>query len=138
MLTSVVCLSIALGAAPLADAGVLVLPPVDVALPEAVSEPLPTSPEVRDPSATLTVRDARHARAEVKDASELLATTAGALVQDSGGAGQRKTLSLRGAAPNAVLVLLDGVPLAGPGAAMDLSRIPTSALERIEVLRGGG
>ncbi len=138
MLTSVVCLAITLGAAPSADAGVVALPPVDVALPEAEREPLPTSPVVRDPSATLTVRDARDARAEGKDASELLATTAGALVQDSGGAGQRKTISLRGAAPNAVLVLLDGVPLAGPGAAMDLSRIPTSALERIEVLRGGG
>ena len=137
MLTSVVCLSFALGASP-ADGGVLALPPVDVALPQLAVEPLPSSPVVRDPSATLTVRDASQARAEAKDAAELLATIAGALVQDSGGAGQRKTLSLRGAAPNAVLVLLDGVPLAGPGAAMDLSRIPTSALERIEVLRGGG
>lgn len=136
MLTSLVC-SIALAAAP-GDGGVLALPPVDVAMPEPLNEPLPSSPAVRDPSATLTTRDATEARAEAKDASELIATTPGAVVQDSGGAGQRKTLSLRGAAPNAVLVLLDGVPLSGPGAAMDLSRIPTSALERIEVLRGGG
>ncbi|MDP2274570.1 MAG: TonB-dependent receptor [Archangium sp.] len=136
MFTSVVCL-IALATTPV-DGGVLALPPVDVALPPVVNEPLPTSPVVRDPSATLTIRDATNARAEAKDASELLTTTPGAVVQDSGGAGQRKTLSLRGAAPNAVLVLLDGVPLAGPGAAMDLSRIPVSALERIEVLRGGG
>lgn len=135
MLTSVVCLLLAAGPP---DAGVMALPPVDVAMPDFASEPLPTSPVVRDPSATLTVRDATEARAEAKDASELLTSTPGAVVQDSGGAGQRKTLSLRGAAPNAVLVLLDGVPLAGPGAAMDLSRIPTSALERIEVLRGGG
>lgn len=123
-----------------ADAGVIDLPTVDVPLTPAQAEaaPLPTSPVVRDPSATLTTRDATTARAEAKDASELITTTPGAVVQDSGGAGQRKTLSLRGAAPNAVLVLLDGVPLAGPGAAMDLSRIPTSALERIEILRGGG
>jgi iron complex outermembrane receptor protein len=132
-----VCLTFALGASP-ADGGVLTLAPVDVAMPEALSEPLPSSPTVRDPSATLTVRDAIDARAEAKDAAELLTSTPGAVVQDSGGAGQRKTLSLRGAAPNAVLVLLDGVPLSGPGAAMDLSRIPTSALERLEVLRGGG
>ena len=137
MYTSVVCLSFALGAVS-TDGGVLELPPVDVAMPAMVSEPLPSSPTVRDPSATLTVRDATEARAEAKDASELISTTPGAVVQDSGGAGQRKTLSLRGAAPNAVLVLLDGVPLTGPGAAMDLSRIPTAALERIEVLRGGG
>jgi iron complex outermembrane receptor protein len=122
------------------DAGVISLPTVDVPLTpqQAEVEPLPSSPVVRDPSATLTIRDATNARAEAKDASELVTTTPGAVVQDAGGAGQRKTLSLRGAAPNAVLVLLDGVPLAGPGAAMDLSRIPTAALERIEVLRGGG
>ncbi len=120
------------------DAGVTELPVVDVPMPEALAEPLPSSPSVRDPSATLTTRDATAARAEAKDASELLSTTPGTVVQDSGGAGQRKTLSLRGAAPNAVLVLLDGVPLAGPGAAVDLSRIPVAALERIEVLRGGG
>lgn len=121
-----------------ADAGVSALPPVDVALPNVEQEALPTSPVVRDPSATLTVRDAKEARAEAKDASELVTTTPGAVVQDSGGPGQRKTLSLRGAAPNAVLVLLDGVPLTGPGAALDLARIPTAALDRLEVLRGGG
>ncbi len=116
---------------------VVELPVVEVSISDA-PEPFPTSPTVRDPSASLTVRDATHARAEAKDAAELLTTVPGAMVQDSGGAGQRKMLSLRGAAPNAVLVLLDGVPLTGPGNAMDLSRIPTAALERIEVLRGGG
>lgn len=132
-----VSLVIVLGATAL-DGGVYALPPVDVALPEVSEAPLPTSPVVRDPSATLTSRDAKDARAEAKDAAELISTTPGAVVQDSGGAGQRKTLSLRGAAPNAVLVLLDGVPLTGPGAAMDLSRIPTAALDKLEVLRGGG
>jgi iron complex outermembrane receptor protein len=129
-------LAIALGSTA-ADAGVSELPPVNVALPEAPQDPLPTSPVVRDPSATLTVRDAKDARAEAKDASELITSTPGAVVQDSGGPGQRKTISLRGAAPNAVLVLLDGVPLAGPGAAIDLARIPTAALDRLEVMRGG-
>ncbi|MFZ5442432.1 MAG: TonB-dependent receptor plug domain-containing protein [Myxococcota bacterium] len=122
------------------DAGVTALPTVDVPLEPgaAEAEPLPSSPVVRDPAAVVSTRDAKDARAEAKDAAELITTTPGTVVQDSGGAGQRKTVSLRGAAPNAVLVLLDGVPLAGSGAAMDLSRIPTSALERIELLRGAG
>jgi vitamin B12 transporter len=130
--------AIALAARPATDGGAYELPPVDVAVPPSQEDPLPSSPTVRDPSATLTTRDARGARAEAKDAAELISTTPGAIVQDSGGAGQRKTLSLRGAAPNAVLVLLDGVPLAGPGAALDLARIPTAALDKLEVLRGGG
>jgi vitamin B12 transporter len=120
-----------------ADAGVTQLPPVFVQAPaEAETAPLPTSPTVRDSTATLSTRDATNARPEAKDAAELLNTTPGVSVQDSGGAGQRKTLTLRGASSNAVLVLLDGVPLQGPGASMDLSRIPIAALEKIEVLRG--
>ena len=122
-----------------ADGGVTQLAPVVVTAPaEEDVAPLPTSPLVRDATATLSTRDATQARAEAKDASELLNTTPGVSVQDSGGAGQRKTLTLRGASANAVLVLLDGVPLHGPGASMDLSRIPVAALEKIEVLRGGG
>ncbi len=120
-----------------ADGGVTQLPPVFVIAPvEEEAAPLPTSPSVRDSTATLSTRDATNARPEAKDAAELLNTTPGVSVQDSGGAGQRKTLTLRGASSNAVLVLLDGVPLQGPGASMDLSRIPIAALGKIEVLRG--
>lgn len=113
------------------------LAPIDVPLTLEGPPVLPSSPLVRDPSATVTVREAGEARTEAKDVSELVSTTPGSYVQDSGGAGQRKTLSLRGASPNAVLVLLDGVPLANSGMATDLSRIPTAALDHLEVLRGG-
>lgn len=112
------------------------LAPVDVPLPPAAAEPSSASPARRDPTATTTVIEARRP-GEVKDAAELVTEAPGAAVQDAGGAGQRKTLSLRGAAPNGVLVLLDGVPLGGPGTSVDLSRVPAALLERLEVLRGG-
>ncbi len=111
------------------------LAPVTVPLPSSADEPTTSSPHKRDPSGVVTVLPTRPG--EAKDAADLLTTSPGAVIQDAGGAGQRKSLSLRGAAPNAVLVLLDGVPLTGPGGAVDLSRIPTAALERLEVLRGG-
>lgn len=135
----VVLFSVAvLGAPALAqDAGVVELPPVVVPLPEA-DAPSASSPAQRDPSAALTVIETKSRVGEAKDASELVAASPGAVVQDQGGAGQRKTLSLRGAAPNGVLVLLDGVPLNGPGNAVDLSRIPAAMLERLEVMRGAG
>lgn len=110
------------------------LAPVDVPLPPRQLEATPSSPLKRDPTGAITVLPIRPAQAQ--DAAAVLAESPGAVIQDSGGAGQRKTLSLRGAAPNAVLVLLDGVPLTGPGGSMDLSRIPTAALDRVEVLRG--
>ncbi|MBE2253682.1 MAG: TonB-dependent receptor, partial [Myxococcus sp.] len=90
------------------------------------------------PSATTTVIETKSREAEAKDAAELIAASPGVVLQDQGGAGQRKTLSLRGASPNAVLVLLDGVPLNGPGNAVDLSRLPVAMLERLEVMRGAG
>ncbi len=110
------------------------LAPVEVPLPPRQVEATPSSPFKRDPTGAITVLPVRPTGSQ--DAAEVLREAPGAVIQDSGGAGQRKTISLRGAAPNAVLVLLDGVPLTGPGGSMDLSRIPTAALDRLEVLRG--
>lgn len=118
------------------DAGLTALPPVVVPLPP--DTPTASSPLARDPSASITVVEMKGRVGEVKDASELVAASPGVVVSDQGGAGQRKTLSLRGAAPNAVLVLLDGVPLNGPGNAVDLSRLPAALLEKVELLRGSG
>ncbi len=113
------------------------LPPVEVPLPPV--EATPSSPTRRDPTAAVTVIDvAAREKSGPTDAATLAADAPGVTLQDAGGAGQRKSLSLRGSASNAVLVLLDGVPLASPGTAFDLSRVPTAALERIEVLRGVG
>jgi iron complex outermembrane receptor protein len=122
-----------------ADAGVLV-PVVEVLAPEVDGEgaalPPPGSLEAADPSASATVIERKDHPGEAVDAAELVLAAPGVTVQDSGGVGQRKTLSLRGAAPNATLVMLDGVPLSGPGEAFDLSRLPAALIERLEVLRG--
>jgi iron complex outermembrane receptor protein len=108
------------------------LPPVQV--PLAPLEGLLS----REPSSAVTVVDLSASTDASRDAADALRTVPGAVIREAGGAGQRQTLSLRGASPNAVLVLLDGVPLAAPSEATDLSRIPTAALARIEVLRGAG
>lgn len=117
------------------DGGVTQLPPVVVPLRD---EPVASSPTQRDPGAVITVIETVNRPGQAKDAAELVAATPGAVLQDQGGAGQRKTVSLRGVSPNGVLVLLDGVPLNGPGNAVDLSRLPVAMLERVEVLRGAG
>jgi iron complex outermembrane receptor protein len=112
------------------------LEPVDVPMPpERASAASPTR---RDPSgATTTVETKEHA-GEAKDTAALLAPTPGVTVSNSGGIGQAESISVRGASSNGVLVLLDGVPLGGPGESVDLSTLPAAALERLEVLRGAG
>ncbi|MCP3139352.1 TonB-dependent receptor plug domain-containing protein [Pyxidicoccus xibeiensis] len=99
--------------------------------------PPPESPERRDPTGAMTVIDARERAGEARDTAELLVGSVGLAVQDSGGYGQSKSLVVRGASSNGVLVFLDGIPLNGAGGMADLSQIPAALVERFEVLRGG-
>ena len=115
------------------DGGTL-LPAVWVPLPP--DEDAPASPRRRDPSgAVSTVEVGSHA-GEAKDAAELLATAPGVVIQDLGGLGQMKTLSVRGASPNGVLFFLDGVPLNGAGGQVDLASLPAAVIDHFELLRG--
>lgn len=105
---------------------------------QATRSPEPmTSARQRDPSGALTTIDTAVFGGAAKDAAEVLSTSAGVQVQDSGGYGQSKNLVVRGASPNGSLLLLDGIPLNGAGGVVDLSRVPLAMVERFEVLRGG-
>src|SRR6185436_1314502 len=54
-----------------------------------------------------------------------------------GGLGSMATLSLRGSAPNQVLVYVDGVPLnSATWGSVDIGALPIADLERIEIYRG--
>ncbi|MBF5041931.1 TonB-dependent receptor [Aggregicoccus sp. 17bor-14] len=98
--------------------------------------PAPHTAQQRDPTAAVTLLPVEAQRLEARDTAEVLATAPGVSVQDLGGYGQAKSLSVRGAASNGVLVLLDGIPLQGAGGIADLSRIPLPLVQRFELLRG--
>jgi iron complex outermembrane receptor protein len=118
-----------------AGASSVQLAPVVVPLPP--DAPPSDSPSRRDPSGSLSLVDAREHQGEAKDVAALLAGAPGLVISDSGGVGQAKSLSIRGASSSGVLVLLDGVPLNAAGGSVDLSRIPVAIIDRLEVLRGG-
>lgn len=70
------------------------------------------------------------------DAANRLAQTAGAALGGTGGIGSVLSLSIRGAATNQVLYLLDGLPVnSAQNGSYDLNRILSQA-ERIEIVRG--
>ncbi|MCP3100578.1 TonB-dependent receptor [Myxococcus sp. K15C18031901] len=112
-------------------------PPTRGTVVRGKAPPPPDSPERRDPTGAITVIDATRRTGEARDSAELLVGSAGLAVQDSGGYGQSKSLVVRGAASNGVLVFLDGIPLNGAGGMADLSQVPAALVERFEVLRGG-
>ncbi len=128
----------ALGMASLAwgqsSSGPVLLAPVTVPLPPA--PPSPESPSQRDPTGQTSVVDMAGRRSEVLSTGALLSEVPGAVVNSTGGVGQSESISLRGAPNTGVLVLLDGMPLNGPGDIADISLIPPAILERAEVLRG--
>ena len=92
---------------------------------------------VRAPAAEATVVQADEFAGEVRSVAELLSTAPGVSLHSLGGPGQATTLSLRGATADESLVLLDGIPLHGPGGgAVDLETLPAALLDRIVISRG--
>ncbi|MBZ4408668.1 TonB-dependent receptor [Myxococcus sp. XM-1-1-1] len=130
-----VCLALSLPSGARAQATDDVVVPATVVRGKA--PPPPDAPERRDPTGAITVIDASEHAGEARDTAELLVGSVGLAVQDSGGYGQSKSLVVRGAASNGVLVFLDGIPLNGAGGMADLSQVPAALVERLEVLRGG-
>jgi outer membrane cobalamin receptor len=91
----------------------------------------------RAPATAGTVIDLAQFSGEIRSVAELLLTAPGVSVHALGGPGQAATLSLRGATADESLVLLDGIPLQGPGGgAIDLATLPVTLLERVVVNRG--
>jgi vitamin B12 transporter len=89
------------------------------------------------PAAQSTVIEAAQFAGEVRTVSEMLLAAPGVTVHALGGPGQPATLSLRGATADESLVLLDGIPLQGPGGgAIDLATLPSVLLDRLVVTRG--
>ncbi len=71
--------------------------------------------------------------------ADALASVPGVEIERYGGFGSLSSVSIRGSSSAEVLVLLDGMPVAGSQiASIDLGQIPTNGIERIEVVEGGG
>ena len=91
----------------------------------------------RAPAAQSTVVESDKFKGEVRSVAEILSTSPGVTVHALGGPGQATTLSLRGASADQSLVLLDGIPLHGPGGgAVDLATLPAALLDRLVISRG--
>jgi len=71
--------------------------------------------------------------------SEVLSSATGVQVKQMGGLGAFSSISIRGSSAEQVDVYLDGIPLnAAMGGGVDLSNLPLSQIEQIEVYRGAG
>ena len=111
---------------------VLTLPEVRV----EQSRPLPDATRRQPTGFVADVRAGATGHA-IETVGELVSRTAAVRIQRTGGLGAFTTLSLRGAASSQLSVYLDGVPLtSAAGSVVDLSSLPVTAIDRIEVYRG--
>ncbi len=70
--------------------------------------------------------------------SEAIAYSPSAFINDYGGLGGVKTISLRSASANQTLVLLDGMKInSSQNGLVDFSVLPVSLLKSVEIVRGG-
>ena len=91
----------------------------------------------RAPAAQSTMVQADEFAGEVRSVAEMLSASPGVSVHALGGPGQATTLSLRGASADQSLILIDGIPLHGPGGgAVDLATVPAALLDRLVISRG--
>jgi hypothetical protein len=83
-----------------------------------------------------TVLDAKDFSGKFTDLQSALQSVSGVTVRSLGGFGHYAEASIRGSSPNQIQVFLDGIPLNGStGSAVDLSKIPFSALQKITIFK---
>ena len=92
-----------------------------------------------DPSAFVTVINARDYDDRFETVEDVLSHVAGVRVSRFGPLGAHSTASIRGAKSEQVLVLLDGMRLNSANrGAVDLSTLDLRSVEKIDVVRGAG
>ncbi|MEE1963945.1 TonB-dependent receptor [Allomuricauda taeanensis] len=69
-------------------------------------------------------------------AEEVLKTSTGIVVRQSGGLGSELNINLNGLTGQAVRIYYDGIPLQVYGNGLQLNNVPVDALERVDVYKG--
>jgi len=96
------------------------------------------TPTLDSPAFVTVISAAQIAQATSKNLAELLRAQSGVNVDDYGPRGGLKTVSIRGSTAAQVLVLIDGVRQnSARDGVVDLSQIPLSMIDHIEIVRGG-
>src|ERR1700687_263180 len=123
-----------------ADAAALAAQDAKPELPEIVVTATRTHTRLEDIPASVTVIDGTDIEQRGQHtAAEALRGAPGVDVVEFGSPGQSAVAAIRGAAPDQVLVQVDGVEVNTPTVGQfDFADLTSDNLDRIEVLRGGG
>ncbi|MCG8591216.1 MAG: TonB-dependent receptor [Proteobacteria bacterium] len=111
----------------------------EAAVPRATITALRLAELPEDPSSFTTTLETDAFAGEHRTTDELVSRSVGVQVRRFGDEGRRQEVAIRGSSPTQVVVLLDGVRLnSAQSGSVDLSTLPLSLVDRIEISRGGG
>jgi outer membrane cobalamin receptor len=97
---------------------------------------LVTGKSIKDYTPSTVIVDAKDFSGKYVDLQSVLETVSGVTICNRGGFGHYADASIRGSSPSQVQVYLDGIPLNGAtGNAVDISKIPISALQSITIYK---
>ena len=85
---------------------------------------------------TISSLDIKNFQDQAIGTEEVLKTTTGLVIRQSGGLGSGISINLNGLTGNAVRTYYDGIPLELYGNGLQLNTIPVDALERVDVYKG--
>lgn len=116
---------------------------IDFQLKEAISEldeilivGKTESTELSEQPMTINSLDTKPVLAQALGAEELLKTSTGVVVRQSGGLGSNVNINLNGLSGEAVRIYFDGIPIDVFGGGLQLNTIPIDALDRVDVYKG--
>lgn len=92
--------------------------------------------ETREKGYAVDVIEAKSVKNISYDLNQVLKTTPGINIRESGGLGSDFKLSLNGLSGNQIRYFIDGVPMENFGSALSLNNIPVNQIERLEVYKG--
>lgn len=92
--------------------------------------------EKREEGYSVEVLTTKEVQNLTSDINQVIKSTPGINIRESGGLGSGFTLSLNGLSGNQVRYFIDGVPMENFGSSLNLNNFPVNQIERIEVYKG--
>lgn len=110
---------------------------VDVKMLNTVTiEEKSVAQETREKGFSVEVIETKSIKNITSDINQVLKSTSGINIRETGGLGSGFKLSLNGLSGNQIRYFIDGVPMENFGSALSLNNFPVNQIERIEVFKG--
>ena len=105
-------------------------------LTEVIIEGKTITEKKRETGYAIDILETKAIKNSIVDLNQLIKSTSGVNIRESGGLGSDFNLSLNGLSGNQVRYFIDGIPMENFGSALSLNNYPINLVEKIEIYKG--